>query len=286
LITTRIIGGLGNQMFQYAAGKALAARHRTSLELDLCDFERYPLRRFGLAAFSVDASVLMTRRCNKLRLWKRRVLGRLPAGLVRTYYKERSFSYDPAWEHLGSEIYLDGYFQSERFFSGVAPTLREEFVPRSEGRNLEAVSPDHLQARESVAVHVRRGDYVSDAKTVLTHGVCSSGYYRRALTFMQDCLRAPRFYLFSDDMAWCRENLALPKDVVCVDWNDGCPEWDLYLMSKCRHHVIANSSFSWWGAWLATHPDQLVVCPRPWFDDGRLDARDLVPDRWTPIEKS
>lgn len=286
MIIVRIIGGLGNQMFQYAAGRSLAASRGTALELDTRDFAFYPLQPFGLSKLRIDTSVSIGQHSHEFPRWKRRVLARLPQGLSRAYYKERSLAYDPAWERLGSHVYLDGYFQSERFFDKVAPILRREFIPAMQSVHPRNMCSERLAQEESVALHVRRGDYVSDRKTLATHGVCSIEYYRRALDLVRNSLKAPRFYLFSNDLEWSRENLTLPSDVVCVDWNGGAPEWDLYLMSKCRHHVIANSSFSWWGAWLATHPEQLVVWPKPWFDDQRLDASDLVPARWTALAKS
>lgn len=286
MIVARIVGGLGNQMFQYAAAKALAARHGVELRLDIRDFNHYDLHGYGLPKLRVDALAAQSEDLSPYPAWKRRILSRLPTGLSRRYFKERAFGYHPAWQRLGPSAYLDGYFQSERFFGTVADELRSEFVPAVRSRHAENTIVDQFGKQESVALHVRRGDYVTDSRTLAVHGVCGIDYYRRAVQLILERIASPRFHLFSNDIVWALENLGLPDDTLCVDWNSDEPEWDLHLMSRCRHHVIANSSFSWWGAWLATHENQMVICPEPWFNDPRLSAEDLIPARWTRLAKS
>lgn len=138
---------------------------------------------------------------------------------------------------------------------------------------------------DSVMLHVRRGDYVSNAKTLRVHGVCSIDYYRRAIGVARERLGQPRFFVFSDDLAWSRENLPLGDDAVFVEGNAEAPEMDIFLMAVCRAHVIANSSFSWWGAWLATTDAPLVIAPDPWFDSPDVSAVDLIPASWQTLRK-
>ncbi len=286
MIIAKVFGGLGNQMFQYAAGKALAAQHGVELRLDMRDFDRYDLHGSSLTKLQVKAPTAQAEELSHHPAWKRHLLSRLPAGLSRTYFKERTFGYHPAWQQLGPNTYLDGYFQSERFFLAVAKELRQEFVPATRSVRIENGCADRLRKQESVALHVRRGDYVTNPRTLAVHGVCGVDYYRRAIQMIRERVASPRFHLFSNDMLWARANLGLPDDTVCVDWNADAPEWDLHLMSRCRHHVIANSSFSWWGAWLANHENQVVICPDPWFNDPNLSADDLICAHWTRLAKS
>jgi hypothetical protein len=285
MIVARIFGGLGNQMFQYAAGRALALRHRTELALDLRAFESYTLHRYALSRLRIEARVADAAELRHYGRRKLALISRLPLGRVRRYHVERTFGARAGWARVPADAYLSGYFQSEFFFAEAAERLRHEFLPVAAlGRaNEDALAL--IAGCESVALHVRRGDYVSDKATLDIHGACSAGYYRQAVELMRERVRAPRFFVLSNDLDWARQNVALPGDTVFVDWNASSPELDLHLMSRCRHHVIANSTFSWWGAWLASHPGQVVIAPRPWFDSRALDDSGVLPPRWTRIDK-
>jgi hypothetical protein len=142
-----------------------------------------------------------------------------------------------------------------------------------------------MEAVESVSLHVRRGDYVSNARANAVHGTCSLAYYRQAIALVRERVIAPRFFIFSDDISWARAHLSFDDaPATFVDWNGPeAPQEDLRLMARCRHHVIANSSLSWWGAWLSTTPGQIVVSPRDWFSTNNDRARDVVPERWIRI---
>jgi hypothetical protein len=138
---------------------------------------------------------------------------------------------------------------------------------------------------ESVMLHVRRGDYVSDARTLRIHGVCSPAYYRAAVTRMREHCANPRFFVFSNDMTWARDNIDLGPEAFFVEGNSRMPEVDVHLMAQCQHHIIANSSFSWWGAWLGSHGQQRVIAPAPWFDAPHMRADDLLPPFWEVLTK-
>lgn len=286
MIAVRLIGGLGNQMFQYAAGRALADRLGTGLLLDVRGFATYTLHGFGLTKFRVRASVAGDDDLGSWPEWQRRLLTPLRrVGLRSRFYAEPFFGYDPEWPALGEGVHLNGYFQSERYFSGIRGVLCEDFVPREPLDDGNRRIAGLAKESESVMLHVRRGDYVSDARTLSIHGVCSPAYYQSAVARMREHCRAPRFFVFSNDMAWARENLALGDDAVFVEGNARAPEMDVHLMAQCRHHIIANSSFSWWGAWLGCHPEQRVIAPAPWFDAPHMRAADLLPPTWETLRK-
>lgn len=286
MIAVRLIGGLGNQMFQYAAARALADRLRTELVLDVRQFSHYSLHAYGLERFSVRARAASS---SELARWPEWI--RLPCrlatamGVRMRWYVEPRFAYDRAWQSQRDNLLIEGYFQSEKYFSEIASRLQADFTPRAALSASNAAIAAMARDCESVMIHVRRGDYVSNANTRNVHGVCSPGYYESAIRMLRERLVAPRFFVFSNDMAWARANLPLGKDALFVDHNADAPEVDVHLMAQCRHHIIANSSFSWWGAWLGTGAAQIVVCPSPWFDDLRLSASDLIPSHWICVAK-
>jgi hypothetical protein len=301
VITVSLIGGLGNQMFQYAAGKALAERHDVPLALDLSGFRNYALRSFLLDRLSVpeaelarasEASAEKTPHNFTRALWMQRIDRLLVCtGLPKlvaspTQYREPHFHYDPAFEALGPKTSLFGYFQSERYFSSIAKTLRDCLSPREP---LSAISVEVLTRIERsllpVSVHVRRGDYLNHG-TAEFHGILGESYYREAIDRIDAALgEGADFFIFSDDPAAAEQVLNfMPKSRLIHVYGDPERPWeDMALMARCRHHVTANSSFSWWGAWLNRSSDKIVVAPRAWFGPAELKKRntaDLYPPGW------
>lgn len=286
MIIVRLVGGLGNQMFQYAAGRALADRLDVELVLDIRDFKHYRLHAYGLESFRIRARRATADELAAWPEWRRRLARWLKrvTGSGRIYV-EPFFGYDSRWPTLGDGVHLNGYFQSANYFSETAACLRKDFTPVASLTDANAEIAEMAQNSESVAIHVRRGDYVSDAKTLRIHGVCSPAYYAAAIARMRERRGKVRFFVFSNDVEWSQENLPLGDDAVFVEGNGGAPEIDIHLMAHCRHHIVANSSFSWWGAWLAGHPEQSVIAPSPWFDSSRLTEGDLIPSNWSRLSK-
>lgn len=274
-IQVRLAGGLGNQMFQFAAGFALAERHRTALVLDQSGLastvagEGSIPRDYALDLFALPASCRATLQPG----WRKWVAHR---------FQERSMRYDPAFARVPAGSYLAGYWQSAAYFRGVEDRLRAIFwLAAPPG---DAALADEIAAGESVCVHVRRRDFVHDPTIARIHGACDAAYYRAASAELHRLRPAARFFVFSDDVEWCRTaDLAggLPARIVSGDaaGRDGLAR-DLALMTRCRHFILANSSFGWWAAWLGHHPDSVTVAPDPWFADPALDASDLVPEHW------
>jgi hypothetical protein len=303
MITVSLIGGLGNQMFQYAAGKALAERHGVDLALDLSGFRDYALRSFLLDRLRVpeassDASAAGGEKAaNRFRraLWRQRVdrvLAR--AGLPQLApsvdeYREPHFHFDPAFETLGPQASLYGYFQSERYFVSIADGLRDWFLPREPfGEAAAGVLARIRDAVLPISVHVRRGDYLKPA-TAEVHGILGESYYRQALEHLESAIgHEAELFVFSDDPAAAEQVLGfVPRSRLVHVRGDPARPWeDMALMSHCRHHVIANSSFSWWGAWLNRAPDKIVIAPRAWFTPNELSKTrtvDLYPTGWLPV---
>ncbi|HLN10906.1 MAG TPA: alpha-1,2-fucosyltransferase [Xanthobacteraceae bacterium] len=288
LIVVRLYGGLGNQMFQYAAARALSLRSRAEVKLDLTEFSIDPLRGYELGNLSVAATPASAADLRRFGLtsrpmaWRRRRWLRLLAWpRAEPMRRQSHFHFDQRIISLRPPVYLDGYWQSERYFADHAETLRRELVPAGPLDPANAAVAAQIDAVNAVSVHVRRGDYVSVRKTNRYHGVCSPEYYRRAIAHVRARIAAPHLFVFSDDPYWCRNNLQLDAPMTIVDAN--APDRghrDMQLMARCRHHVIANSSFSWWGAWLNAAPDKIVVAPRRWFNTSRNDTRDLTPAAW------
>jgi hypothetical protein len=304
VITVSLIGGLGNQMFQYAAGKALAERHGVRLCLDVSGFRDYALRSFLLDRLLVPEAVASSEQAeapqkvaanfarNKWKGRLDRLLGR--AGLPKLApspqeYREPHFHYDPAFEALGPETSLFGYFQSQRYFGLIASGLREWFTPRE---RFGGAGADMLARIESsrlpISVHVRRGDYLNPG-TAEFHGILAEPYYRQALDRLEAGIgQEAELFVFSDDAAAAEQvlNFVSKSRLVHVRGDPERPWEDMALMARCRHHIIANSSFSWWGAWLNRSPEKIVVAPRAWFAPAELSKRntgDLYPAGWLVI---
>lgn len=283
MIAVRLIGGLGNQMFQYAAGRALADRLGSELLLDTRDFEHYSLYGYGLHKLAIDIPVASPEQLTRWPSWIRRgsrLLRRI--GFHTRWYPEIKFQYDAAWESIPDGTMIDGYFQSERYFRGITETLRREFVPVTSLSSQNAHLAELARNCESVAIHVRRGDYVTNLNTFKVHGVCSQAYFEASIAYMRERLENPRFFVFSNDIAWAKDNLALGDNAIFVTGNERDPEIDIHLISQCRHQIIANSSFSWWGAWLNPNKCKMVVAPKCWFVKP-IDTRDLIPKNWIKI---
>ena len=295
MIITNLIGGLGNQMFQYACGRTLALDLGQSLACSVDQFTGYTLHQ-GLQlnrVFKLDLALADVRQLAPLLgRWRTRApVRRLLARLASPRLSGRRFVSDPQGGFVpdlqarcSDGAYLHGYWQSERYFESQAAAIRGDFAWREPlvGRNAELAQT--IEASPcAVSVHVRRGDYVNQAKNTAIFAACSPDYYLAALDRLSALAPATglQVFAFSDDPQWVAELLAphCPK-LTLVDHNRGADSHlDMRLMSLCRHHVIANSSFSWWGAWLDARPDKRVIAPRRWYTNG-TDCTDLVPPQW------
>lgn len=290
MIIIKACGGLGNQLFQYAAGRSLAHKRGVELVLDLSWFEHRPssntVREFELARYEIQARKPNAYERLWLKLHQGRFLSRMPILPRRwRHFREATFAFDSKVLDVPNNTYLDGYWQSYKYFSDIAQLIRTELTPKAVLGDMDravATAISHANS-QAVSLHVRRGDYVTNPAAAKTHGLCGKSYYEHAVKTVILSLKEPHFFVFSDDMEWVRGNLALPGKVTYVEHNGTESAFqDLRLMSLCDHHIIANSSFSWWGAWLRGNEHGVVIAPAKWFADGR-NTSDLTPIHWVRL---
>jgi hypothetical protein len=294
MIIVRLLGGLGNQMFQYAAARRLAFFRKTELKLDVSFLEGAQQgctpRAFELKHFNINATLASPRELEDLTQQKRsrpesflhrfrQITGQRKIQLH--VIRERHFHFDPSILYVPDNSYLEGFWQSERYFEDTSDILRREFTVKYplSGENLKVSKAIH--AENSVSIHIRRGDYVHDEATRRTHGVCGLDFYLRCVDRVAEKVLDPHFFIFSDEPEWAREHFRFPFPMTFVT-NNGLDKGyeDLRLMSLCRHNIVANSSLSWWGAWLNGNSEKIVIAPAKWLEDERHCTFDIIPDKW------
>lgn len=280
-------GGLGNQLFQYAAARRLAIKHNCQVVLDPYWFAHpragethrpYELDKYPVTLRVANLSEQRSWKWMRVRLSKfLRLL--LPLTLVR---EQGIGVYKPAL-YASINSYLIGFWQSEAYFADAKKQLISELTPLSPPSATDHSVIEQIYASNSVSIHVRRGDYVSLPSASAFHGLCSLDYYRTAIQYIAERVSGPMFFVFSDDPVWVRENLVIPFPVRYVDHNQPVDAFqDLRMMSLCQHQIIANSSFSWWGAWLGETQNSIIIAPARWYAINR-PIPDLIPTRWTRI---
>lgn len=285
MITVVLNGGLGNILFQYAVGRRLALRLNTSLRLDTGKF-MHKRDLFGswisqlLGHFDLAATVHKP--------YARRVfLGKnsLRPDASKKTYVETVWGFNPEVLDLGDGAVLHGFFQSEHYISPIADTIKADLrLKKLSNNGMRDRLENRIRESNSVALHIRRGDYLT---TDLLH-VCNLEYYTKAVSHMRRLVNDPTFFIFSDDMAWCRDQIKLP-DCVYVELGGARkqPIDDFHLLGCCRHAIISNSTYSWWAAWLNSRSDSVVLTPYRWFTDPVMNTeamRNLVPQGWRRIE--
>ena len=264
MIITKIKGGLGNQLFQYAVGRSLALHHKAPLKLDLTIFETYKLHNgYRLDQFEILADIATNDEIVKLKGGSSVLFSALrKAGLVKrkSYLKEKRSSYFDTSIFNNNYVYLDGYWQNELYFSDIRELLLRELVPTISMNDLGFDYLNSIKNSNSVSLHVRRGDYLK----IKNINVLDVDYYMKAVDYIKKNVEKPMFYIFSDDLDWCKNNLGFLNNCNYVDLTQTEID-DLKLMSFCQHNIIANSSFSWWGAWLNQNPKKIVIAPKEWL---------------------
>ena len=292
MIVVKLQGGLGNQMFQYAIGKILAEKFGVALYSDNSYFEDQEKKPgFTPRNHELDIFKPVYQPANKKLVqsfykkakgeWFRKLIG-LP---LKKIIREDFCHFDASILTIEPPLYLDGYFQSEKYFKGNENLVKEIFTFPNVSEDKYTGLINKILVDNSVAVHFRRGDYISDNITSSIHGVCSLDYYINAINKIKNQLIQPHFYIFSDDIEWVIKHVdTLNINYTLVKGNTGNDSWiDMMLMSKCKHHIIANSSFSWWGAWLQKDTSKIVIAPLKWFNDQSVDTQNIVPDSWIRI---
>jgi len=263
-----INGGLGNQLFMYAAGLSLSLYHQTSLKLDLTNLRNHTRHGgYYLDQFKIDQNFAATGDLTTLRP-------------VFKHLDHQFGEYLPEILNTPKDVYLYGYWQSELYFKSIEKELREKLQFKNEliGENL--LLAQEINLVDAVSVHIRRGDY---ANYPTLFNILPLSYYQRAMGLITEIIPTAHFYVFSDDILWAKENIKTKQDITFVSHNgpSSMPYNDLHLMSRCKHHIISNSTFGWWGAWLNPNTDKAVIAPSPWFT--QLPAPDIIPASWIKL---
>ena len=299
MIITKLIGGLGNQMFQYAVARSLSVIKQTDFKIDISGFElvkppytprRYELNHFNIVEnFASKREIKMVHRKEYLSSFLERIfpLQKFPFLQNHTYHcygEKKWFNYDQDIFKLKGDIYLDGYWQTEKYFKNIEDIIRRDFTVKTEPDEKNKDILNEIKNCNAVSVHVRRGDYVTSPLTSSIHDTCSLDYYKKCIDLIAEKADKSHFFIFSDDAKWTKENLKIdfPTTYIAHNGPDKGYE-DLRLMSNCRHFIIANSSFSWWGAWLSNNPNKIVLAPERWFRKECMDTNDLIPEGWTIV---
>jgi hypothetical protein len=292
-VTVALYGGLGNQLFQYATGLAMAKHYGASLVLDLSWFDSVhglqntTIRNFALRPFAIQAELKTGEfpALSEQNIFKRlvnKILRRIGLDVLQgKIFTEKKFRFDPEIFHLNCPIWLNGYWQSPKYFENLGHDIHSA-IGRPQNLSAESAAMlEKISAAQSICAHVRRGDYVTNQQASETHGLCNLDYYKQGIHLVSADLSNPHCFVFSDDPQWVRENFDVGIPITVVDINDADnAHQDLWLMAACRRFVIANSSLSWWGAWLGRNPCKKVVAPKQWFMGDARDTRDLIPDGW------
>lgn len=306
MIITRLLGGLGNQMFQYAAGLALAEARRTTLKLDPSWFRFRPEyeahNRYALSCFNITEQFATAEEVDRVRgpiltraeRWSAAAARKLhfyryAAGLNAggNRFVEASAAFDRRLLDQPDPTYLEGMWQAPAYFEAVADLLRAHFSFRYPPTPAVAAMAERIrQASEPVAVHFRRGDYASNPGFSRQIGVLPKAYYQRALAVVLGQVPQATAFVFSDDIDCTEREWEGPTPAVSVRAAGAANAYDeLRLMSLCRHAVISNSTFAWWAAWLNPNPAKLVVAPRPWHADPSILSGDILPSGWTALPR-
>lgn len=298
MVTVFLRGGLGNQMFQYALGLHLAKKNNAGLFLDTVFLnDRFPRKEFAyrtydLGVFRQEARFTLLSRISTALpvpgLWLALDIAFMKAmgvlGVCRIIKEKDEYAFDPAVLHAAGNIVLWGRWQNEKYFADVAGEVARAFRPRDEFTGDAARIAQEIRETNSVSLHVRRGDYAAFKSVEQLHGKTDLGYYGRAVSYIAGHVSRPHFFVFSDDIAWCRENLKIGFPATFVGPSAAGPNdaFHLGLMSLCKHNIIANSTFSWWGAWLNENTGKIIVAPKKWMPSS-AGEEDVIPVGWVKL---
>lgn len=284
MLIIQLTGGLGNQLFQYASARAQALRLGTDLYLDKTHFLPSPTGKKNIRQYELHRFNVIEKFKRPAFHWAKKYFRFNKMYFQVETFREQHVHLHPEFFEIEGDTYIEGCFQSQKYFLQFEHTLRTELSFKNPPTGLNAELMQEIEGVNAVSLHVRRGDYVSNPETMKTHGICGLDYYQRAIGYIEEKVKNPYFFLFSDDPDWVQQNLQLNHPYKVVQHNKGENSFeDMRLMSACRHHIIANSSFSWWGAWLNPSKEKIVVAPAEWYADKQHDTKDIIPENWVKV---
>lgn len=290
MIIVKLIGGLGNQMFQYALGRSLSLKNKEDFKLDITGFEEYKLHSYSLGHFNINEHFATDNEIKPFKKYQRKPgkqwywYNHIIANSSK-YAIDELFYFQENILRLKGPVYLDGYWQTEKYFKEYEDIIRQDFTLKEEprGKNAE-MAKQILSTNNAVSVHVRRSDYVTNKINANYFGIFGPEYYREAECIISEKIPDPHFFVFSDDSEWVKQNIFFKSRTTYVNHNGPEKNYaDLWLMSLCRHHIIPNSSFGWWGAWLNQNPDKIVIAPKKWIQKPSVNTKDVIPESWITI---
>jgi hypothetical protein len=286
-ILIKVIGGLGNQMFQFAMGRAVATKTGAKLLLDITDFENYEFHSYSLNHLSIQETYATKQEIRPFKKHQRR-MGKvwIPYNILfandKRYIKEKSYTFDAQAAAAKPPCYLDGYWQTEKYFTDIKETLHKEFAIKTPLSDFtKGASERIVAAPEPVSLHIRRGDFANNPSVSKYHGTCSPEYYDAAIQYINERISSPQYFVFSDDIEWAKTHVQTGHPTEFIGQGADRNYEDLELMRLCKHHILSNSTFGWWGAWLSRPEERksITVAPKKWFAKD-LDLSDLMPPSW------
>lgn len=297
MIVALLSGGLGNQMFQYASAIALSKHLNCDCKFDLGWFEASTIHN-GLEIDKIfdidlpqstvsDVKNVLGYKYPFFKLIRSKILSpKISLFTDKIVFTEKTLSRKSIGIGNLKDLYMSGYWQSEDYFLGYGDLIRSAFK-FSDPSGVDVLRDRIASSEISVSIHIRRGDYISNKKSNELLGTCSEGYYRAAIANIESLVNVPpTYFIFSDDTVWAKETFSDLKNAIFVSGNVASKSYlDMYLMTLCDYHIIANSTFSWWGAWLAVGNRDTVYAPVPWFDKNSTEL-DVIPSEWKKIDKN
>lgn len=287
MVVTKLTGGLGNQMFQYSAGRILSLNCNADLYLDVAEYAKVKMHNgYELGKFSIKENFFKRNILDLVSLKNEKIYKLLNIIKKRkiNYYKEKKyFVYDEGLLKVTTPVYLDGYWQSYRYLDFYRSQLLSDFEFRTQPNKKNQNLINQMGEVNSIAVHIRRGDYLTNKEFSRVHNVLDLNYYDDALRLIKSKISDPQFYIFSDDIDWAKVNIRIDGKCTFVHNPKESSIEDLRLMKACKHNIIANSTFSWWGAWLNSHPNKMVIAPIEWLKTDLEKNSDLIPKEWIRV---
>ena len=285
MVIVKIIGGLGNQMFQYAYAKALQQRGY-EVKIDISAFGSYDLHQYGLDKYNIDLEASTKKENDKF--YKNNIFSKILRKLGLDFskkIKEKSLLFDSDLLNIEDDSYIEGYFQSEKYFKNIREVIIKQFTINQKVSNYAIEIENKIKnSQNSCSLHIRRGDYLNSTN-INIHGICDIEYYKNAMKYLEEKVGNLNYFIFSDDIEWVKDNLVIENAIYIESKEKRIPHEDIYLMSLCQHNIIANSSFSWWGAWLNQNENKIIIAPKRWFADDTMQKQsgDIVCESWVRL---
>lgn len=288
-LVVKISGGLGNQMFQYSFAKALENHYNSKVYFNIGFYDKQNPRKIELYNFGIKLAPVSKFNRFLFQLDSVRFYVRPFIKLARLIFRpivinETNFSYTPEVFKKEGFFYYDGYWQTEKYFKSVEFEIRNVFKFKLENENIQK-EVNFIESSVSIGVHIRRSDYVSNLHVKSLLGGLGINYYKRAMQKMLELTNKPTFVFFSDDIGWVKDNFPQQENYFYINGNISGFE-SMGLLSLCKHQIIANSSFSWWAAWLNSNKEKIVIAPNRWFANNAMQAQasDIIPESWLKIK--